>query len=173
MIVATTGRLTLRHLRPEDAAPLLAVFGDAEVMRFGDGPQPAAYVEAWVRRAIDEHYPAQGFGPYAVVERASGALLGYCGLFAFPDVGGRPEIELGYRLARAAWGRGYATEAAAAARDHAFATLGLARLIALIDPANTRSVAVAQKIGMRYEREAMLEGYTHPDHVYAIEQKGR
>ena len=56
-------------------------------------------------------------------------------------------------------------------RDHAFGTLGLARLISLIDPENAASIRVAQKVGMRYEREVMMPGYDHPDRVYAIERE--
>ena len=76
-------------------------------------------------------------------------------MFYFPDVNGRAEIEIGYRLARAHWGQGYATEAVTAVRDYAFAALEMPRLIALIDPANTTSIRVAEKAGMRYEADVM------------------
>jgi hypothetical protein len=95
-------------------------------------------------------------------------VIGYCGLFYFPDIDGQPEIEIGYRLARSAWGHGYATEAALSVRDFAVTTLGIKRLIAMIDPSNLASIRVAEKLGMRYEKEVMLEGYTHPDHIYAM-----
>jgi len=95
-------------------------------------------------------------------------VIGYCGLFFFPDVNGQSEVELGYRLAKSAWGQGYATESARAVRDYAFATLGLKRLIAMIDPSNLASIKVAQKIGMQYEKDVIFAGYTHPDLVYAI-----
>lgn len=143
------------------------VFGDAEVMRFGDGVQTREWVEAWLRTCL-ENYQRRGFGPYAVVEQSTGDVIGYCGLFYFPDMHGQPEIELGYRLRRAAWGQGYATEAARLVRDYAFHTLHIKRLIALIDPDNVPSIRVAEKIGMHYESEVMLEGYDHPDHVYVI-----
>ncbi|HSJ87148.1 MAG TPA: GNAT family N-acetyltransferase, partial [Anaerolineales bacterium] len=105
---------------------------------------------------------------YAVIERSSSGLIGYCGLFHFPDVNGQEEIELGYRLKRAAWGQGYATQAARAVRDFAFHALNIKRLIALIDPENVSSIRVAEKIGMHYESDVTLEGYDHPDHVYAV-----
>ena len=143
------------------------VFGDAEVMRFGDGVQTREWVDAWLRSCL-ENYQRRGFGPYAVVEQSTGDVIGYCGLFYFPDMHGQPEIELGYRLRRAAWGQGYATEAARLVRDYAFHTLHIKRLIALIDPDNVPSIRVAEKIGMHYESEVMLEGYDHPDHVYVI-----
>ena len=151
-----------------DHATMTRVFHDADVMRFGDGVQSAEWISDWLRRAL-ESYEQRGYGPWAVVEKSSGAAIGYCGLFYFPEVNGRPEIEVGYRLARAFWGQGYATEAVIAARDHAFATLGLSRLIALIDPANVASICVARKAGMRHETNAMLPGYTYPDQLYSIQ----
>ena len=144
------------------------IFGDPEVMRFGDGVQSREWVQAWLRTCLERYHQTWGFGPYAVVEKRSQNVIGYCGLFFFPDVGGQPDVEVGYRLARSAWGQGYATEAAGAVRDFAFATLGIQRLIAIIDPSNIASIHVAEKIGMHYEKEVMLNDYTHPDHVYAI-----
>jgi [ribosomal protein S5]-alanine N-acetyltransferase len=148
---------------------MMQVFGDVEVMRFGDGVQTREWVATWLQ-TCSERYQKQGFGPYAVVEKNERKVIGYCGLFYFPDVNGRPEIEIGYRLARCAWGQGYATEAAGAVRDYAFQMLDLSRLIAIVDPCNAASIRVAEKIGMRYESEVMFAGYTHSDHVYGIEK---
>ena len=83
------------------------------------------------------------------------------------NVHGKPEVEIGYRLGHSHWGRGIATEAARAAVSYARDTLGLKRLIALIDPGNVRSAAVARKLGMTKESEVMCEGYDHPDDVYS------
>lgn len=148
------------------------IFGDLEVMRFGDGAQTKEWVQAWLRTCLEHYYQTWGFGPYAVVEQSSQGVIGYCGLFFFPDVGGQAEVEIGYRLARSAWGNGYATEAARAVRDFAFTTLSLRRLIAMIDPSNLASIHVAEKIGMQYEKEVMFKGYTHPDHVYVVTRGG-
>lgn len=109
-----------------------------------------------------------GFGPYAVVEQKSRNVIGYCGLFYFPDIGGQPEIEIGYRWARSAWGQGYATEAALSVRNFAFSVLGIRRLIAMIGPSNFASIRVAERIGMLHEKEVMFEGYTYPDHIYVV-----
>ena len=147
---------------------MLQVFGDPEVMRFGDGVQTKEWVQSWLRTCLERYYQTWGFGPYAMVETHSGNIIGYCGLFFFPDINGQAEVEIGYRLARSAWGQGYATEAASAVRGYAFTSLGIRRLIALIDPANVASIRVAEKIGMRYEADVMLEGYTQHDRVYAI-----
>lgn len=167
MNVTETNRLIIRRFELSNHAAMTRVFGDAEVMRFGDGPQSAEWVHGWLEKCL-ERYERWGYGPWAVVEKSGGEVIGYCGLFYFPDVNGRPEVEIGYRLACAYWGRGYATEAVIAARDYAFNALGLTRLIALIDPGNAASIHVAEKAGMRYEADVMLPGYTHPDRLYAI-----
>ena len=168
MVIVETERLRLRPFRLTDTEAMHRVFGDAQVMRFGDGVQTPQWVHDWLCRCLETYQQKPGTGPWAVVEKRSAETMGYCGLFHFPDVGGRPETEIGYRLARPYWGQGYATEAVCAVRDYAFETLGLSRVIALIDPQNVASIRVAEKAGMQYERAVMLEGYTHPDHVYAI-----
>ena len=168
MFMLTTQRLLLRHFHIVDAEPMVRVFGDPEVMRFGDGVQTREWVVNWLHTCLERYHRTWGFGPYAVVEKSSQHVIGYCGLFFLPDVAGQPEVEIGYRLSRSTWGQGYATEAAQAIRDFAFTTLGMKRLIAIIDPSNLASIRVAEKTGMRYEKDVMFEGYTHPDYVYAI-----
>lgn len=169
MFELLTERLLLRHFKSTDDNALhQSVFNDSEVMRFGDGPQSLEWTRAWIEHCQQDYYEARGYGPFAVIERSTRLLIGYCGLFYFSDVNGQPEVELGYRLARSAWGKGYATEAAITARDYALTALGMKRLIAIIDPANIASIRVAEKLGMKFESEVMFEGYSHPDHVYAI-----
>jgi [ribosomal protein S5]-alanine N-acetyltransferase len=168
MIVLETERLILRHFHVFDGDALTRVFCDAEVMRFGPGVQTERWIQDWLHNCLENYYQKLGFGPWAVIEKARRELIGYCGLFYFPDVAGQPEIEIGYRLARAVWGQGYATEAVLAVREYSFNVLCLPRLIALIDPQNVASVRVAEKAGLRYEKEILLEGYTYPDHLYAI-----
>ena len=168
MIITTTDRLIIRHLDSDDVAALCQLFGDAEVMRYGDGVQSRDWVAQWIQRA-NTHYQQWGYGPYAVVQTATGTLIGYCGLFLFDDVNGRPEVEIGYRLIRSFWGHGYATEAAQAVATYATTTWGIKRLIALIDPSNVASIRVAHKLGMHYEADVMFDGHTHPDHVYVKE----
>lgn len=165
-----TERLILRHFSATDDNALhQAVFSDPEVMRFGDGPQSLEWTRAWIQHCQQHYYEAMGYGPFAVIHQSTRLLIGYCGLFYFSNVNGQPEVELGYRFARAAWGQGYATEAAISVREYARTSLGMKRLIAIIDPANVASIRVAQKLGMRFESKVMFEGYTHPDHVYALD----
>lgn len=167
MTIRKTERLTLRRFRETDDKALACVFTDPKVMRFGDGNKSDQWIQDWIEGCLGD-YQERGWGPFAVIENASGDLIGYCGLFYVPDVNGRPEIELGYRFARESWGQGYATEAVLAVRDLAFHSLNLTRLIAMIDPDNAASIRVAEKAGMRYEQDVIFEGYTHPDRVYAI-----
>lgn len=167
-VVAETPRLILRHFEAADRPALSAVFGDNDVMHFGPGVRPPAWIDAWLTDRLGLACPTPCADVWAVVERDTGSVTGYCGLFEFPDLAGRFEIEIGYRLARAWWGRGFATEAARAVRDYGFEVLSLSRLVALIDPGNRPSIRVAEKLGMRYERDVMLPEYTHPDHLYVV-----
>ncbi len=172
-VIVETERLIVRLFRLSDAEAMNCIFGDAEVMRFGEGIQTAEWVQDWLGWCLKNYRQKQEIGPWAVVEKSSKAVIGYCGLFYFPDVCGQPETEIGYRLARSSWGCGYATEAASAVLNYAFKTLHLSRLIAIIDPANIRSIRVAEKLGMHYEKDVMFKGYTHPDSIYAIERDGQ
>jgi [ribosomal protein S5]-alanine N-acetyltransferase len=168
MLSIQTKRLLIRQFEMADLEEIhQQVFSDAEVMRFGDGPQTREWTQQWIEKNL-ERYKVQGFGPYAIIEKNTAGLIGYCGLFFFPDIDGQSEVEIGYRLGRSKWGHGYASEAALAVRDHALQDLYLKRLVALIDPGNAASIRVAQKVGMQYEKDVMLEGYTHPDHLYAL-----
>jgi [ribosomal protein S5]-alanine N-acetyltransferase len=169
MMIAETKRLILRQFHIFDGEAMDRVFGDPEVMRYGSGVQAQTWVRNWLRNSMDD-YQKFGFGPWAVVEKTGSTAIGYAGLFHFPNIDGRPEVEVGYRLARSYWGQGFATEAVVAILAYAFHVLCLPRLVALIDPHNTASIRVAKKVGMHYEKEVMLEGYTYPDHLYSIKK---
>ena len=139
-------------MRPEDAADLLGIFGDPKVMAaFGVAPFDHGQMEAWLQRNL-EHQARHGYGLFAVILKANGLLIGDCGLER-TEVAGQPETELGYDLRSDHWGRGLATEAATAVRDYAFATLDLPRLVSLIRQGNLASRRVAEKVGMRLDRE--------------------
>ena len=151
-----TERLLLRRWRPQDAEPMAAINGDPEVARYLNRPPDESTASVFVPWMTD-HWERHGFGPWALEsseEQTAGAFIGFAGI-AYPtyldQVAHLPE--LGWRLARGAWGRGLATEAASAARDHAFQTLGLSRLISLVHPENVRSQSVATKLGMEIERQ--------------------
>ena len=163
-----TPRLTLREFEPTDLDAMRLVFGDEEVMHFGSGVQDDEYIRKFIE-SCRANYRERGFGLWAVCEYENTRALGYCGLTLFPDINGREEVEIGYRLARDVWGQGFATEAAMAVREFATDSLEFHRLIALIDPQNERSIRVARKLGMQHEADVMLPGYDHADRVYVVE----
>lgn len=172
MSVLTTDRLTLRpwRLDPADLDAYTALSADPEVMRhIGDGRAlTPARAAAGLTRFV-EHWERHGYGLYVVQARTDGAVLGFAGLARATEPGVRPgDVEIGWRLARAHWGRGYATEAALAVREHAFDTLGLARIVALIRPANAASIAVARKLGLELERQRHCRRGL-PMRIYALD----
>jgi RimJ/RimL family protein N-acetyltransferase len=169
MTTLETKRLFLRPFVYSDADAMNRVFGDAEVMYFGYGVQSREWVRDWIRFRILEYQENVKTNVWAVVVKTSTAVIGYCGLFYFPEIDSQPEVELGYRLARLYWNKGYGTEAARAVKNHAVRILGIKRLIAMIDPGNLASIRVAEKLGMQYEKDVKLDGYTHPDRVYVFE----
>jgi RimJ/RimL family protein N-acetyltransferase len=158
-----TERLVLRPPVPEDAESLAPMYADPDVMRYlGDGRTlTQAETERSVRRMI-EGWEADGFGLFTTVRKDDETVIGRVGLIVWnpetwqptrADFEGPTELEVGYTIGRPFWGRGFATEAASAARDFALERLGARRLIALIIYGNTASENVARKLGFRYERD--------------------
>jgi ribosomal-protein-alanine N-acetyltransferase len=173
MTISRTQRLILRHLRRDDGVAMDRLFGDSEVMRFGDGARSPEQVRQGISRWVDDLYLRWGFGIWALVRQVDERTIGYCGLSRFPDRVGPNETEIGFRLERQLSGQGFASEAVAAARDYAWTALGLPKLVAIIDPANVASIRVVERAGFCYERDAMLDGYDHPDRVYSIVRPSR
>jgi RimJ/RimL family protein N-acetyltransferase len=149
-----TERLLLRMPRHEDVDDLLGFVGDDEVMQWIGGEaggleSAVENVERWLAR-----WDANGVGPFAVVY--DGRVIGRVGLLVwdrrswgtstYEQAGEHAVTELGWALARAHWGKGLATEAARAVREWTYAERGVERLISLIDPKNTRSIRVAEKL---------------------------
>lgn len=131
----------------EDFAACLAMDREPDVTRYIQGPweDPAAHERFLVDRIARDW--GKGLGYWSIFAKESpDALIGWILLIPYDAVG--PEIDIGWRLRRAAWGRGYAAEAARPIVAHAFRTIGLARIVADIDPRNAGSIRVAEKIGM-------------------------
>lgn len=139
-----TERLVLRPLQPADVDLLTELDRDPVVMRYitGGQPTPRDEVEAVVRRSLGHRWVA--------VERDSAAFVGWFALR--PSAGAEDERELGFRLRRAAWGRGYATEGSRALLRIGFETWGLRRVWAQTMTVNTRSRRVLERCGLRYVR---------------------
>jgi RimJ/RimL family protein N-acetyltransferase len=160
-----TERLVLRAFRSDDLDAFAAISADAEVMRF-IGPGDTLDRNATWRSmaAFNGHWTLRGFGMWAIERTSDGALIGRAGLHHPPYW---PELEVGWLLARDAWGRGYAREAAAAAIAWKRHELPQPRLVSYIRPGNERSVQLALALGARFEGEADLLGT--PVQVYAHE----
>ena len=157
MTILTTERLTLRHLTMGDAEALHHNHHEPGVWTHLQSTPPASVDDE--RAKIEEqltHYREHGVGYWATVWRETGELIGRCGLRA-QIIDGRAETELGYALSPRFWGRGLAAEAARGIRDYAFASLGCARLVALIHPDNAASKRVATAAGLRYERQTLFK----------------
>jgi RimJ/RimL family protein N-acetyltransferase len=149
-----TKRLVLRGWRPEDFEAYAAITADPEVTRYLGGVLGAA--QSWRQLALHAgHWSLRGYGNWAVERREDGVLLGRAGLWC-PE--GWPGLEVGWLLARPAWGQGYATEAARAATDWAWSALPAERLISVIHPENDRSIRLAERLGMRRLRDEILNG---------------
>jgi RimJ/RimL family protein N-acetyltransferase len=153
-----TLRLLLRPPQPDDLAPLLAgVFADAEVMRYVNAGAALCAADAAAFFTTKLDVEATGRKPGVVVDKATAAVIGYAGPMACCALG-TDDIEIGFVLARSAWGRGYGSELGRAQLDHAFGTLRCARVLALAAPGNAASIATLLKIGMRFDRAVDLPG---------------
>jgi ribosomal-protein-alanine N-acetyltransferase len=147
----TTERLLLRGWRDADREPFAAICADAEVMRYFPGILSRAETDASVDR-FQARFTERGYGLWAVEVRATGAFAGFVGLNPAPDeVPAAPAMEIGWRLARSIWGRGYAPEAARAVLDHAFGPLGLTELVSFTTVTNAKSRRVMEKLGMTHD----------------------
>ena len=161
----STARLRLRPFRESDLAAYAAMCADTEVMRYIGAGGPVETDVAWRQMALFlGAWALCGHGMWALEERAGGRLVGRVG---FLDPPGWPGCELGWLLARDCWGRGYAFEAASAARDFGRDVLGLGELISLIRPDNVRSIALAQRMGASASETMTFLGqpcllYRHP-----------
>ena len=165
-----TVRLIIRPLEAKDAKALARMWTDPEVTRHMGGPRIFEEVRNNLLADAGQPTPPR-FDLWPLVEKATGRVVGHCGLLD-KDVDGHREIELVYVLAKDVWGQGYATEAAIALRDYAFKDLGLLRLIALIEPENAASARVAEKVGFRFEQATMRPGGA-VRHVYSLQAPPR
>lgn len=172
----TTERLVLRRFNGAEADNLFDLDGDPEVMRFltGGKPTPRDVIEnETLPRFLDFYEHSEGFGFWAAIERSTGAFLGW---FAFhpQEGGGSDEVELGYRLERSCWGKGYATEGSRALIRKGFTELGVRRVFAQTMAVNTASRRVMEKAGLAYVRTfhedwpEPIEGTEHGEVEYAL-----
>ncbi|WP_329116845.1 GNAT family N-acetyltransferase [Streptomyces sp. NBC_01465] len=170
MITIETPRLVLRRWRDTDVAPMAAINGDPEVMRWiRDGSVRGLEETRANIAAMEATWEAEGFGLFAVEVRETGELAGFTGLAVphfLPAV--MPAVEIGWRLGRAFWGQGFASEAARAALRFAFQERGLDDVISVIQTGNTASERIAVKLGMHLDRELVTPGSGRPTRVFAL-----
>jgi RimJ/RimL family protein N-acetyltransferase len=168
-----SARLVLRPWHVSDVAAYAPIIGDPEVMRFmGSGRRyrvkraaakvVARFSDVEARRAVAKlmrHWERFGYGEWAIEERRGGELIGRVGFVHHADWPAGPvKVEIGWTLARRAWGQGFAIEAARVALDHAFGPLGMERVISIAHHHNVRSQRVMERLGMRRQGTARWRG---------------
>lgn len=158
-ITLSTPRLLLRPWRGEDGDAFAAMFDDPAVMEFLLPVQDRAAIDAIIGR-IRQHFDEHGFGWWAAEAPGVAPFIGFIGLAQVNfEAHFTPAVEVGWRLARAWWGQGYATEGARAALEAGFAQLGLEEIVSLTSPDNTRSRRVMERIGMSHDP---ADDFDHP-----------
>jgi [ribosomal protein S5]-alanine N-acetyltransferase len=145
-IILTTPRFDLREMTVDDAEVAYALNSDLDVVRYtGDVP----FADVAAARAFLANYTGynNGYGRWAVIDRATNEYMGWCGLKYRTDTA---EVDLGYRFAKRFWGRGIATETSLACLKYAFETLELPQVIGEAALENPASIRVLQKVGMTF-----------------------
>ncbi len=149
-----TERLTLRMWRESDLDDYAEMCADPMVMRYLGSGAVLTRPEAWRSIAFFMgHWEMRGYGHWVVEDRATRRMIGRIG-FLNPE--GWPGFEIGWTLARHAWGKGYATEGGRAALEYGFRQLDQRHVISTIHPENTASIKVAERLGERFERKARM-----------------
>lgn len=165
--IIETERLILRRIDHEDIDDLLLIWGDAETLQFFPKTLNRQEMIEWVERNL-QRYESYGHGLWAVILKSEQKLVGDCGL-VIQEVDGDEELEVGYHFNKDYWGRGLAAEAARGCMEYAFQLLGRHRIISMIRPENVPSRRVAERNGLKIEKEVFWRGYRH--YVYAIERQ--
>jgi RimJ/RimL family protein N-acetyltransferase len=148
-----TKRLLLRQWRPEDIDPYIEICSDAQVMQYLTG-KAFNRLQSWRHMAfLMGHWQINGFGHWAVEEKNSGQLIGRIGFLQPTDW---PGFEIGWTLAKNSWGKGYATEGATKALEHAFTKMNKSQVISIIHPNNEPSKKVATELGETYSHDITL-----------------
>ena len=168
--IAETERLLIREMTQADLGALCGILCDEDVMRAAyESAFTREEAQAWLGRHL-KRYKDHGFGLWAVVLKATGEMVGQCGL-TLQDWKGEEILEIGYLFQKAHWHKGYATEAAAACKEYAFSTLGASRVYSTIRDTHTASQRVAVRNGMRVVDRAR-KNFRHVDmdfYLYCVE----
>jgi ribosomal-protein-alanine N-acetyltransferase len=156
-IVLETDRLILRRQVLEDLDDLWSLYCDPEITRYiPDAPRTREEARLELEWHMHGHPKNPDLGLWATIHKETGKFIGRCGLLPW-TIDGQAEVEVAFTIAREYWGQGLATEAARAIVRYAFEKLSFARLICVIELEHIASQRVAEKIGMKFEREARDE----------------
>ena len=151
-----TARLRLRTFAEADAEVFHRIMAEEGVLRYFPSTQPPSLEQ--VSKMIGwflNHWQEHGFGDWVVESRATGELMGRCGLLYIRDT---RETEIDFLLGKAFWGKGYATEAARASLEYGFKALRLESVVGIVHPENLASQRVLEKLGMRQTRRTQYFG---------------
>ena len=162
----TTSRLILRAFTKEDVDPLHHILGEKEILRYFPNPSPPSRdkVEKLISARLG-HWEEHGYGWWAIEQRLKKGLIGWSGLLFLPET---KEVEVGYLLGKAFWGKGLATEAAQACLQYGFKNFAMEIIVAIVHPENMASQRVIKKLGMSFVDEARYFGMDC--HRYSIER---
>jgi ribosomal-protein-alanine N-acetyltransferase len=164
MIFAETKRLILRELLPEDDEGMYCLDSDPEVhLYLGNKPVNHIQQSRDIITSVRKQYAEYGIGRWAVIEKTTGDFLGWSGLKLVTDTYNNHTgfYDIGYRLIKQHWGKGYATESALAALEYGFNKLQLLHIYGMADVDNAGSNNVLQKIGLSFVESFDLNGLTH------------
>lgn len=163
--ILETERLLLREITHADCEELLRIWGDADAMRLFPKVLNQQEMTEWIDRNL-KRYECYGHGVWAVILKDNQQFVGDCGL-VIQEVDGVEELEVGYHFNPKFWGQGFATEAARGCMEYAFNQLNSRRVISMVRPENLPSRRVAERNGLKIEKEIFWRGYQHL--VYAAE----
>ncbi|MFT3896022.1 MAG: GNAT family N-acetyltransferase [Anaerolineales bacterium] len=170
MNILETKRLLLRHLVMDDLPELYALYSDHEIRKyFPEGTLSLDETREELEWHMNGHPRHPELGLWATIHKETGKFIGRCGLLPW-TIDNKLETEIAYLLDKSFWHQGLATEAAQGILQYAFEKLNLSRLICLIDEQNIASQKVAEKIGMRFEKEGRDK--IGPFWVYSISKAG-
>lgn len=165
-MVLETPRLLLREFSLDDLDDYYRLGATPALVRYVGGHLLASREEArqLMLDATLRDYAVHGYGRLACIEKETGTLIGFCGLKNDAKLG---EIDIGYRFFESSWGKGFATESSRVVMSHGRDVLGLRRIVGVVDPANTASARVLQKLGLVYEKQVRYADGTQLYDLYA------
>ena len=164
IVILETPRLYLREMLVDDAEDFFLLNSDPEVMRY-TGDVPFKSIEETRQFVLGyKQYELRGYGRWTMRDKQTEEFIGWCGIRYFDNIG---ETDLGYRLLKKHWNKGYATEAGQASINYGFNKIGLKRIIGRANKENYASIRVFEKLGLTFEKYYTEDGEENV--LYAIE----